>query len=254
MDCDNTHNPLYIIDLLEKAINNKGIDVVIASRYRDNSKIIGLSFFRRCMSNIAKLIYTTSLNIENVKDYTCGYRLYTKDIIEKSYAYFGESIIKEKGFACMPELLYKLYFIGAKFEEIPFELSTKHILSHEFNSAFLQTATNFFKLYMPFEFGVPVLIISFIGLFLCMNKKNLSILLWFISFAVESIAIVAIYLIFLSPIFAVLCGIAADKFKVKHDLANNCLLVCFLLLFSINSYLSVSQYFIIDKKIEIQTK
>lgn len=120
MDGDNTHNPKYIHEMLEKI--KEGSTCVIASRYREKSKIVGLEKKREMMSNFAKIYYSAILNIPNVKDYTCGYRTYTYEIIEKMIKKFGENPIKEKSFACMMELLYKVYKVGAKFEEVGFEL------------------------------------------------------------------------------------------------------------------------------------
>ncbi|MCI8621001.1 MAG: hypothetical protein HFJ50_04450 [Clostridia bacterium] len=74
------------------------------------------------MSKFARIYYSIVLNIPNVKDYTCGYRVYTYDIIKKMLEKFGENPIKEKSFACMMELLYKVHKVGAKFAEVGFEL------------------------------------------------------------------------------------------------------------------------------------
>ena len=120
MDGDNTHNPKYIHSMLKLILEGK--DCVIASRYQKGSNIVGLAKNRELMSDFAKLYYTTILNIPNVKDYTCGYRIYTYNIITKLLKKFGEEPIKEKSFACMMELLYKVYMVGAKFEEVGFEL------------------------------------------------------------------------------------------------------------------------------------
>jgi dolichol-phosphate mannosyltransferase len=62
------------------------------------------------------------LNIRNVRDYTCGYRLYRTASLQKVRAHFGEKWIQETGFACMVELLYKLYLTGAAIREVPFSL------------------------------------------------------------------------------------------------------------------------------------
>jgi dolichol-phosphate mannosyltransferase len=60
--------------------------------------------------------------VKNVRDYTCGYRLYNIDLLERGFKKFGEAFIEEAGFTCMAELLYKLYLVGAVFEEVPFVL------------------------------------------------------------------------------------------------------------------------------------
>ena len=43
----------------------------------------------------------------NVKDYTCGYRCYTYDAVDKAIGIYGYDFIKENSFACMIEVLYK---------------------------------------------------------------------------------------------------------------------------------------------------
>ena len=82
----------------------------------------GLATYREKLSDIASVYYKLVLNIKGVKDYTCGYRIYTYEIIESLIEKFGEEVVKEKSFACMMELLYKISRVGAKFDEVPFEL------------------------------------------------------------------------------------------------------------------------------------
>lgn len=121
MDCDNTQDPKYILDMLpcQKSENS---DVVIASRYRKGSKVIGVSPLRQLTSYGARFVFSTLLRVKNVRDYTCGYRLYKTEILKMAHGIFGEDLIKEKGFSCMAELLYKLHLCGAKFSEVPFVL------------------------------------------------------------------------------------------------------------------------------------
>lgn len=121
MDADNTHNPKYILDLIDKQKENNS-DVVIASRYQLGAKITGLKKHRILISDMAKLWYTMMLKIPKVKDYTCGYRLYTYNIINNGLKKFGNNIITKTSFACMMELLYKLHLTGANMSEVPFSL------------------------------------------------------------------------------------------------------------------------------------
>lgn len=120
MDGDNTHNPEYIYEMVSKLENDK--DCVIASRYCDTSKVIGVARHRAFMSDMAKIYYSVVLRVPGVKDYTCGYRVYTYEIIDKLVQRFGKDPIIEKSFACMMELLYKLYMVGARFDEVGFRL------------------------------------------------------------------------------------------------------------------------------------
>lgn len=148
MDCDNTQDPKYITNMLDKiGDENKKpkADVIIASRYRKGSQVQGVAKYRLLTSEGAKYVYSALLPVKNVRDYTCGYRLYSIDILRNAYQYFGDSIIEEAGFTCMAELLYKLHIVGAVFDEIPF------VLRYDFKQGnskmkVLKTAINSFKL------------------------------------------------------------------------------------------------------------
>lgn len=121
MDCDNTQDPCYITDMLDCS-NRTGADVIIASRYRKGSEVMGVSGFRLIMSGGARYVFSVLLNIPGVRDYTCGYRLYSREILRKASYRFEKDLIEESGFTCMAELLYKLFTCGAVFGEIPFVL------------------------------------------------------------------------------------------------------------------------------------
>ena len=122
MDCDNTHDPAYILPMVDAINASEGTDVVIASRYRKGSEVHGVPFYRYFVSYGARFVYTLLLHINNVRDYTCGYRLYRTAPLEKVRKHFGADWIQETGFACMVELLYKLHLTGAAIKEIPFSL------------------------------------------------------------------------------------------------------------------------------------
>ncbi len=120
MDGDNTHDPRYIHAMIKKL--HTGKDCVIASRYCTDSGVVGLSAHREFMSDMAKRFYISTLKVPDVQDYTCGYRVYTYEIVARLLEEFGKDPIKEKSFACMMELLYRLHLVGASFGEVGFEL------------------------------------------------------------------------------------------------------------------------------------
>ena len=121
MDGDATHSPKYVHAMLKK-MNDEHVDCVIASRYCADSSVIGVAAHREFMSDMAKIYYSMALSVPKVKDYTCGYRIYTFPSIKRLVEKFGTDPIKEKSFACMMELLYKLYLAGGTFDEVGFEL------------------------------------------------------------------------------------------------------------------------------------
>lgn len=121
MDADMTHSPEYIYSMLNK-LSEKSLDCVIASRYREGSKVEGLSLYRKFLSYGARTLYTLKLRIPNVRDYTCGYRLYKISALETLVSKYKGKIVKEKGFACMMELLVKFSTEGFIIGEVPFVL------------------------------------------------------------------------------------------------------------------------------------
>lgn len=120
MDSDMTHDPKYILDLLDKLSENH--DVAIASRYRKGSEVKGVPGIRKFLTFGARIYYTLVLNIKGTRDYTCGYRAYKYSILDKAKNSYGNKIIVNDSFACMMELIYKLYRLGATIGEVPFVL------------------------------------------------------------------------------------------------------------------------------------
>lgn len=144
MDCDNTQDPLYILAMLTTQRKSGG-DVIIASRYQKGAQVKGVSKCRLLTSKGARCLFSVMLRVPYVRDYTCGYRLYTRQILLQASERFGVNLIEEKGFTCMAEILYKLYCCGAVFVEIPF------VLRYDFKRGgskmtILKTAVNSFRL------------------------------------------------------------------------------------------------------------
>ena len=121
MDSDMTHEPHYISSMIDK-LKKKKLHCVIASRYRKGSRVEGLSLYRKFLSYGARVVYTLALRIPNVRDYTCGYRLYTLESLRTLTEKHRGKLVAEKGFACMMELLVKINNEGFKIAEVPFVL------------------------------------------------------------------------------------------------------------------------------------
>jgi len=117
MDADNTHPPDLIPGMLSKI--DEGYDLVIASRFVKGAKEYGLSLHRKVLSRGASMLMRMLFRIENVKDYTCGYRAYRADTIRKAFLLYGETFIQEKGFNAIVEILLKLRGQKVKACELP---------------------------------------------------------------------------------------------------------------------------------------
>lgn len=121
MDADNTHDPSLIGRMV--AMCREGKDVVIASRYTAGGEEIGLTPLRKVLSRGASFLLHIFYPIRGTRDYTCGYRAYTAEILHSAFDRFGQDgVIEEGGFTCMAELLIKLSFVGARVDEAPLVL------------------------------------------------------------------------------------------------------------------------------------
>jgi len=117
MDADDSHDPALIQKMVEKI--EKGNELVIASRFCEGAKVVGLSNFRKFMSWIASILFRFFVPIEGVRDYTCGFRAYQAKILKDAMDKYQDRFIEEKGFACMAEILIKLGKEPIQITEVP---------------------------------------------------------------------------------------------------------------------------------------
>ena len=120
MDADDTHNPGLIIRMINTI--HEGADIVIASRYRDGSRIYGLSGFRKFLSWGASILFRILVNIKGVRDYTCGYRAYRAKLLKDALSLYKDKFIEQQGFSAMSEVLVKLKKFKPIVVEVPFIL------------------------------------------------------------------------------------------------------------------------------------
>jgi dolichol-phosphate mannosyltransferase len=120
MDADDTHTPVAIAEMVSRI--NAGYDVVIASRYRPGSSVIGVPLQRRFLSAAASLLFRSVFPTAGVRDFTCGYRAYRASVLRQAFARYHEEFINEEGFQCMVDILLKLRRMNLKFSEVPLVL------------------------------------------------------------------------------------------------------------------------------------
>jgi dolichol-phosphate mannosyltransferase len=106
MDSDNTHTPGLIMRMVRML--REGYDVVIASRYQKESRVVGVPLSRRLLSFGANLLFRMLFPIAGVKDYTCGYRAYRAHVLKQMFNEHGEEFINAPGFSCMVDILIKM--------------------------------------------------------------------------------------------------------------------------------------------------
>ena len=120
MDCDDTHDPMQIRDML-KALDG-GADVVIASRFTRGARVAGVPLPRRMTAFGSALLFKLVHPVRGILDYTCGYRAYRIGALRRAAANYPAGLVEESGFACMTEVLLKLNVAGLRCAEIPLQL------------------------------------------------------------------------------------------------------------------------------------
>lgn len=117
MDADNSHLPGQIVRLAREI--QEGRDVVIVSRYQPGAVVRGVSLFRQFMSLGMSILFRIVYPIKSVRDYSCGYRAYRANFLQKVIESQGKGLFHKDGFACMVGILLKMAKENAIFGEIP---------------------------------------------------------------------------------------------------------------------------------------
>jgi dolichol-phosphate mannosyltransferase len=123
MDADNTHDPQYIIKMMDY-INKDGADVVIASRYISDGRQINVPLYRVILSRCTNLFLRLITGIP-ANDITSGYRAFKALTIKKVANQLKGDFVTSKGFEVAVEILAKIYWYGGnniKIIEMPFVL------------------------------------------------------------------------------------------------------------------------------------
>lgn len=120
MDADNSHSPELIQRMVRLA--REGHDVVIASRYRQGSRVRGVPFLRRVLSYWGGWLFRLAFPIAGVRDYTCGYRAYKAQVLKAVVERHGAEFFDQEGFQAMVDILLKLRRHDLIFGEVPLVL------------------------------------------------------------------------------------------------------------------------------------
>jgi len=111
MDCDFSHDPAQVKDLLTAAQTN---DLVIGSRYIDGIRIINWPFKRLLLSYLAS-IYTRFVTGIPVQDTTGGFKCFTRKALQS----LDLNNIISNGYIFQLELNYKVWLKGLSVKEVP---------------------------------------------------------------------------------------------------------------------------------------
>lgn len=114
MDSDFSHNPNELIKKINYFYKEK-LDLLIASRYLQDSKIINWSLFRRIFSILSNILARSFLKI-NIRDFTNGFRFYSIRSAQKIVKNCGNI---GDGFIILSEIVVVLNNNNYKIKELP---------------------------------------------------------------------------------------------------------------------------------------
>jgi dolichol-phosphate mannosyltransferase len=117
MDSDDTHLPGLMPRMAQMI--DEGNDLVIASRYQNGARMVGIPWFRQVLSTGLSILFRVVYPISGARDYSCGYRAYRAGVLRTAVERFGDTLFAERGFACMVDILIKMHLVGAVINEAP---------------------------------------------------------------------------------------------------------------------------------------
>jgi len=127
MDADGSHDPAYVIQMLEKI---KLTDLVIGSRYVKGGGVSNWSYYRKIISFLGNYYARVLLRI-GVKDLTSGFMCINRKLLKNICDKIDRNI---NGFSFLMLLKYELIRNNnIKFEEIPIIFTERRVGSTKFS-------------------------------------------------------------------------------------------------------------------------
>lgn len=116
-EADNTSD-LSILDTMLAKIDAES-DVVLASCFAPEGKVVGSTLDRHILSFVANLLLRTFFRIPGVHTYSSFYRVYRAEVLRRAFSAYDGKLLECRGFACMVEMLIKLSRLPVRITEVP---------------------------------------------------------------------------------------------------------------------------------------
>lgn len=111
MDCDFSHDPAMIPQMIEASLKS---DVVIGSRYIPGGKCVNWPFRRLLISKMGGLFVRTVTGMP-IKDPTGGFKCFRREVLER----IDLKTIQSSGYSFQLEMNHRTWMAGFKIKEIP---------------------------------------------------------------------------------------------------------------------------------------
>lgn len=143
LDADNTHSP-QLIERMIDLILSENLDLVVASRFTEGGREIGLSLLRKVYSRGAMLYFKLFFPIVNMNDYSSGFRAYRVRTLKEAFARWN-NLVTTDGFDCMAEIAAKFSKMKIKAGEVPLILNY-HLKQGDSKMKVMRTVRGYFSL------------------------------------------------------------------------------------------------------------
>ena len=122
LDADGTHHPRYIFQIADRLAC--GYDIVVASRYAQGGREVGVRWYRKWLSHGARTCYRVVFPRWPIHDFSCGFRGMQASILRNTLNRWNDKLFEMPGFTCTGELMLKMleFTTTDRVTEIPFEL------------------------------------------------------------------------------------------------------------------------------------
>jgi dolichol-phosphate mannosyltransferase len=112
MDCDFSHDPKYLPQMLQAA--RDGADLVIGSRYVDGGGTVNWGPLRKFISRGGSFYARTILGID-VRDVTAGFKCFRRRVLES----IDLASVSAQGYGFQIEMTYRTLRLGFRVVEVP---------------------------------------------------------------------------------------------------------------------------------------
>lgn len=119
-EADNTSD-LSILDAMLAKID-AGCDIVLASCFAPEGKVVGSTLDRHILSFVANLLLRTFFPIPGVHTYSSFYRAYRAEMLRRAFSVYDGKLLECHGFTCIVEMLIKLSRLPIRITEVPMVL------------------------------------------------------------------------------------------------------------------------------------
>ena len=125
MDCDFSHRPRYLPDLLRGMDDH---DMMVGSRYVPGGGVANWPAHRRALSAFANL-YTRALLRMPVRDCTSGFRCYAREVLETVDPF----AVRSSGYSFLYEMVFRVHRAGFRIGETPILFEDREAGSSKIN-------------------------------------------------------------------------------------------------------------------------